>query len=73
MTSIFSAMQQTSGISISSPPGTKSDRVLHTDEWDGDKSVHEALHAVDHSNRAQLQVKKLITPIGEVYFIDYSD
>ena len=75
---LFSAIQQTSGISMStsSPPGTEkggSDRVLHTtsDEWDGDESDHEALHAVDHSNRDSsnpITGKKLIISIGEVYF-----
>ena len=72
---LFPAIQQASGISTSSPPGTESDRVLHTDEWDGDKSDHEALRAVDHSNRdssSPITGKKLITPIGEVYFTDYS-
>ena len=49
--------------------------MLNTDEWDGDKSNHEALHAVDHCNRdssSPITGKKLITPIGEVYFTDYS-
>ena len=45
--------------------------MLHTDEWDGDKSDHESLHAVDHSKRESSSLitgKKLITPIGEVYY-----
>ena len=59
---LFSAIQQTSGISTSSPPGPESDQLVHTDEWDGDKSDHEALHTVDHVTEiqaAQLQIKNL--------------